>query len=148
MQQCMKLSLTNRSIGLIPSLCTKQRENNPVTTRDEYPRRFPKGEPVDKGPPVRQLPQREAADRRDPNCPTIPAREWSNEYSGPNPGRQRPNKSVHTRQRPGNSCVQRLPAPALARLCLDDLVAMARGQTPDPIPNSAVKTLSADGTAS
>ena len=27
------------------------------------------------------------------------------------------------------------------------LVAMARGQTPDPIPNSAVKTLSADGTA-
>jgi hypothetical protein len=28
------------------------------------------------------------------------------------------------------------------------LVVMARGQTPDPIPNSAVKTLSADGTAS
>ena len=27
------------------------------------------------------------------------------------------------------------------------LVAMARGQAPDPIPNSAVKTLSADGTA-
>src|SRR3977135_1946167 len=27
------------------------------------------------------------------------------------------------------------------------LVAMARGQTPDPIPNSAVKTLSADRTA-
>jgi hypothetical protein len=24
---------------------------------------------------------------------------------------------------------------------------MARGQTPDPIPNSAVKTLCADGTA-
>ena len=31
---------------------------------------------------------------------------------------------------------------------LGDLVAMARGNTPDPIPNSAVKTLSADGTAS
>ena len=30
----------------------------------------------------------------------------------------------------------------------DDLVVMARGKTPDPIPNSAVKTLSADGTAS
>ncbi len=29
----------------------------------------------------------------------------------------------------------------------DDLVAMARGNTPDPIPNSAVKTLGADGTA-
>jgi hypothetical protein len=26
-------------------------------------------------------------------------------------------------------------------------VAIARGQTPDPIPNSAVKTLCADGTA-
>ena len=32
--------------------------------------------------------------------------------------------------------------------CFEDLVAMARGNTPDPIPNSAVKTLSADGTAS
>jgi len=31
---------------------------------------------------------------------------------------------------------------------LDDLVVMARGPTPDPIPNSAVKTLSANGTAS
>ena len=31
---------------------------------------------------------------------------------------------------------------------LDDLVAIARGNTPDPIPNSAVKTLSANGTAS
>ena len=31
---------------------------------------------------------------------------------------------------------------------LDDLVAIARGNTPDPIPNSAVKTLSANGTTS
>ena len=31
---------------------------------------------------------------------------------------------------------------------LHDLVAMARDDPPDPIPNSAVKTLSADGTAS
>ena len=30
---------------------------------------------------------------------------------------------------------------------LDDLVAIARGNTPDPIPNSAVKTLRANGTA-
>ena len=30
----------------------------------------------------------------------------------------------------------------------DDLVVVARGNTPDPIPNSAVKTLSADGTPS
>ena len=37
---------------------------------------------------------------------------------------------------------------AMAGPALDGLVAMARGKTPDPIPNSAVKTLSADGTAS
>ena len=33
-------------------------------------------------------------------------------------------------------------------LSFNDLVAMARDLAPDPIPNSAVKTLSADGTAS
>ena len=33
-------------------------------------------------------------------------------------------------------------------ICFDDLVVIARGNTPDPIPNSAVKTLSADGTPS
>src|SRR5207248_726073 len=31
--------------------------------------------------------------------------------------------------------------------CRESLVAIARGPTPDPIPNSAVKTLRADGTA-
>ena len=35
-----------------------------------------------------------------------------------------------------------------ATVFFDDLVVMARGEAPDPIPNSAVKTLSADGTAS
>ena len=44
------------------------------------------------------------------------------------------------------------PRPRAARVGpqggLAGLVATARGQTPDPIPNSAVKTLSADGTAS
>ena len=34
------------------------------------------------------------------------------------------------------------------RLSFNDLVVMARVPTPDPIPNSAVKPLSADGTAS
>ena len=38
--------------------------------------------------------------------------------------------------------------PSLCDLVLDGLVAMARAPTPDPIPNSAVKALSADGTAS
>ena len=36
-----------------------------------------------------------------------------------------------------------LPDPSI-----DGLVAAARGEPPDPIPNSAVKTLRADGTAS
>ena len=38
--------------------------------------------------------------------------------------------------------------PSTKRGGLAGLVAIARGKTPDPIPNSAVKTLSADGTAS
>ena len=37
------------------------------------------------------------------------------------------------------------PTPQKGRLA--GLVAIARGQTPDPIPNSAVKTLCANGTA-
>ena len=48
--------------------------------------------------------------------------------------------------------LRRNPGCAQARIApgegLHGLVAMARGKTPDPIPNSAVKTLSADGTAS
>ena len=39
------------------------------------------------------------------------------------------------------------PAP-LPDPSIDGLVATARGEPPDPIPNSAVKTLRADGTAS
>jgi hypothetical protein len=39
-------------------------------------------------------------------------------------------------------------AKARAAFFFDDLVVIARGNTPDPIPNSAVKTLSADGTPS
>ena len=40
------------------------------------------------------------------------------------------------------------PGPKSASVGLHGLVVIARGETPDPIPNSAVKTLSADGTAS
>ena len=40
------------------------------------------------------------------------------------------------------------PGAVRPAMFFDDLVVMARGETPDPIPNSAVKTLSADGTAS
>ena len=47
-------------------------------------------------------------------------------------------QSVHTTIRKSSNA-QKEP--------LDDLVAIARGNTPDPIPNSAVKTLRANGTA-
>ena len=52
-----------------------------------------------------------------------------------NPGDQRPGRGP---DRPG-------PEPVILE---PGLVATARGKTPDPIPNSAVKTLSANGTAS
>ena len=38
--------------------------------------------------------------------------------------------------------------PCSGGLRFEGLVATARGNTPDPIPNSAVKTLSANGTVS
>ena len=41
-----------------------------------------------------------------------------------------------------------VPGAVRPAMFFGDLVVMARGETPDPIPNSAVKTLSADGTAS
>ena len=55
---------------------------------------------------------------------------------------QGPDPQARSKPRPDNK--QHL----IARFRSDDLVVMARGKTPDPIPNSAVKTLSADGTAS
>ena len=160
-QQCVKLSLTNRSSGLIPFRLAPPGERTiPSRPVMNIPDALPKGQSCRLGPPVRQLPAREAADRRDPNCPTIPAREWSNEYSGHQKERSEPNDTIpignqseatfNFRQdpapHPSSTCA--CPALRLPGLCLDDLVAMARGQTPDPIPNSAVKTLSADGTAS
>ena len=51
---------------------------------------------------------------------------------------------THRRTRASNSARQH---PHIPGSCLG-LVATARGKTPDPIPNSAVKTLRADGTAS
>ena len=54
--------------------------------------------------------------------------------------RSRAGASINYRSRAGPSIVQ--------VFCFDDLVVIARGNTPDPIPNSAVKTLSADGTPS
>ena len=50
--------------------------------------------------------------------------------------------SISIQHRPGES------TGITQSLFLDDLVVIARGNTPDPIPNSAVKTLSADGTPS
>ena len=87
-RQRVKLSLTNRSIGLIP---------------------VPAGP---KGPKAQRVPRAAA--------------------SLPNTSRRQNNVLTC------NSCP----------LGPGDLVVMARFQTPDPIPNSAVKHLSANGTAS
>ena len=170
MQQCMKLSLTNRSSGLIPFRLAPPGErtipSRPVMNIPDAlpkgqscrqdPRRFPNGEPVDKALPCDSFPQgkrrtggTQTARPFPPgngrlNTPAIKKNGRSPTTRSP-PGISRRQRSHQTR--PGSSPVQctRLCLPGL---CLDDLVAMARGQTPDPIPNSAVKTLSADGTAS
>jgi hypothetical protein len=47
----------------------------------------------------------------------------------------------------GAPFAQPLASSRALSVALDGLVAIARGLTPDPIPNSAVKTLCADGTA-
>ena len=56
-------------------------------------------------------------------------------------------KKTHKVTRHSSLCPQTDPVKK-PRGGLVGLVAIARGKTPDPIPNSAVKTLSADGTAS
>jgi hypothetical protein len=90
-QQCVQLSGTNRSFGLIALARSSKRRKRPI-----------------------QMPQTK----------------WAHAKSQ---GRK-PNQ---TTQRPKTK-----PS------CFDGLVAIARGNTPDPIPNSAVKTLSANGTSS
>ena len=66
--------------------------------------------------------------------------------SGPGSGHGKTAPRVHNGMlsRPGG-CERR---GRHAAMLFDDLVVMARDQAPDTIPNSAVKTLSADGTAS
>ncbi len=110
-QQCVKLTGTNRSIGLNP------------------PPGFQRTEVRDQGSDkhlILAIPH-----------PIHPGTEKDTQYQD--------QKSRKPEDRPlliPDTC------PLIPDFCLDDLVAMARGQTPDPIPNSAVKTLSADGTAS
>ena len=126
-QQCVKLSFTNRSIGLIPLRSRKgtpsgKRENTKtVASSDELPlSRFAFGKTAVKG-------KAGGAAQTELRC------------------RSRARQSDEKTRYAGCCCFAQSKA---AEPCLDDLVAMARGQTPDPIPNSAVKTLSADGTAS
>src|SRR5690606_7233837 len=90
-QQCVKLSPTNRSIGLITAARPKA------------------------------APPRTAANTK-----------------------QKTDQPAPPEQTKNTACNPTLETQA----GFDDLVAMARGDPPDPIPNSAVKSLSADGTAS
>jgi hypothetical protein len=105
-QQCVKLTSTNRSIGLISHIACSDKQ----MTRTML------------GP----TPER--------RCKTAGTAGYFI-YSISTDWIQGP----ATRSRAGASIVQ---------VFLDDLVVIARGNTPDPIPNSAVKTLSADGTPS
>ena len=63
------------------------------------------------------------------------------------PWTQRANTARTRTQTSSTSTKPAVPV-RMVRVCLGDLVVMARLPTPDPIPNSAVKRLSADGTAS
>ena len=92
-QQCLKLSLTNRSIGLISPHKPRHAQQQACSQQQ-----------LDAAPPVR--------------------------YSS-------------------LTCTEQAKLSEDASvLSLGDLVVMARCQTPDPIPNSAVKSLRANGTAS
>ncbi len=122
-QQCVKLTGTNRSIGLILSRHQKSgtRNQSDLMPDTRYlipetePRRVQRQDPMKTNPPKRQ--NQTLHDPMPDNRSTITPDSW--------------NLIPDTR----------IPS-------FDGLVAMARGPTPDPIPNSAVKTLSADGTAS
>ena len=105
--QHVKLSHTNRSIGLIHRLNPMQRLTPPAKARNT-------------ASGASKAAQRE-------NLPEVALGKFETALKKPPTATAR-----HRGKRSG----------------LDDLVAMARGQTPDPIPNSAVKTLSANGTAS
>ena len=89
-QQCVKLTGTNRSIGLISHIACSDKQTNRLHKQ--------------------------------------PAQLATSSTRASPLGRRSEHQTIH--------------------FFFDDLVVIARGQTPDPIPNSAVKTLSADGTAS
>ena len=132
-QQCVKLSLTNRSIGLIPPRPPKDREYTNTVASRFYSCAFCQWQ---KGSTKRQTLCNAKRRKRPGAKPTLDCQD-----PAPTPG---PFVALQAKR-------LSVPSPfgsAKRLMCLDDLVAMARGQTPDPIPNSAVKTLSADGTAS
>jgi hypothetical protein len=102
-QQCVKLTSTNRSIGLISHIACSDKQTDKVSHAKQ--------------------PAHLAASSTRASLDLNHARYRSSIRSGEGP-----------------SIVQ--------TFFLNDLVVIARGNTPDPIPNSAVKTLSADGTPS
>ena len=152
-QQCVKLSLTNRSIGLIPPVPLKGREkkrkpSRPAISSDVPPK-------AERRPSDRRL--RKQASRAQPLCqskaaviPTADPPKAERRKGLPQSLRaaRQTSMAALSKDKAAQDPAHRRFARAKRLMCLDDLVAMARGQTPDPIPNSAVKTLSADGTAS
>ena len=123
-QQCVKLTGTNRSIGLI--LCQDRKSE----TRSQ------KSEPW-----------------------LLPSRAAANPEYGANARRETDQRPIHEYEQTPQSRTSEDPERLSGFWFLtfwllssgpsiDGLVATARGDPPDPIPNSAVKTLRADGTAS
>ena len=112
-QQCVKLTGTNRSIGLIPDLASRTAVNPAPKARRE----------------TKQNPQQ---------LKTRPPKDTSNKTHpiDPDTPRGRPPRTAQ------------IPRRAQTGRALERPGGYGGGDTPDPIPNSAVKPSSADGTAS
>jgi hypothetical protein len=125
--QPAQLTGTNRSIGF-PRPRPAARTTRPEIAKQT---RWPSESPGDSRGPQGGKP--------------VPTEDTHNSLPADQTGRAGP------RVKPGAALDQPLPGLASgiagSRAALDGLVAIARGITPDPIPNSAVKTLCADGTA-
>ena len=99
---------------------------------------------------VRQAPDLIGNTGRSRQAPCPTARTAANRSAGGRSTRVAWAGRRRVRARSAPEPLRRPVASGVVRMAMffDDLVVMARGEAPDPIPNSAVKTLSADGTAS
>ncbi len=129
-EQSAQLTGTNRSIELDPK--SRNPRPNPVRVQRQNPLSPHSGA---RGPGEGRGPER-------PHTKTLPFPHTRSHYKPP----EQPPAELAPCSSQGQALAGTAGGPSGGQ-GLAGLVAMARGQTPDPIPNSAVKTLSADGTA-